>query len=426
MFLLKIIGVIFNMKESTFLNNWQKKKILASKGYQSEAFKKINNLIIKAREKRHIFLSDGTALTEFMSCSYLGLDQDRRVISSSANIDQYGVNFSVSRTRMRVETSLILEKLLNQIFSGHCVTFTSLHLVHLGMLPLLASGEMPSYPIKNKGPLFVLEKTAHASMQINQGLMQQFGEVSRIDFNYISQLEEQLQLAQTTKRTPIIIADGVGSMGGKISVQSIFKLADKYKAYVYLDDAHGVSVYGKYGCGYVLNELGYFHPRLILTVSLSKAFGAHGAAIVLPTIDDENITREFAIPYVFSHPLPTTIINSAIAAARIHLTDEIYTLQNCLQNNINHFDKLLEHSPIKAKIINYQTTSPIRGIFIGDENQAIELTDKLRRQYQLAVTAAMYPTAAKGKALLRITLGADHQLCDIESLASRLNQLIKI
>jgi 7-keto-8-aminopelargonate synthetase-like enzyme len=403
-----------------------KKKILTSQQYQSKAFEKINNLVIKSRQKRQIFLSDGTQLTEFMSCSYLGLDQDRRIMASAADITQYGVNFAVSRTRMRIETSLILEKLLNKIFLGHCVTFTSLHLVHLGMIPLLASGEMPSYPIKRNGPLFILDKTAHASMQINQGLMQQFGEVNRIDFNHSHKLEEQLQLAQTTKRTPIIIADGIGSMGGKVPIQSIFKLAGEYDAYVYLDDAHGVSVYGIHGCGYVLEELGYFHPRLILAISLSKAFGAHGAAVVLPTIHDENLTREFCIPYVFSNPLPATIINSAIAAANIHLTDEIYTLQNSLQSKISYFDKELAYSAIKSKIINYQTSSPIRGIFIGEENKAIEITDKLRSQYQLAVTAAMYPTTAKGKAILRITLGADHQLGEIENLTSRLNQLVEI
>jgi 7-keto-8-aminopelargonate synthetase-like enzyme len=403
-----------------------KKKILASKQYQSKAFEEINNLIIKSRKKRQIFLSDGTQLTEFMSCSYLGLDQDSRVVSSSTDITQYGVNFAVSRTRMRIETSLILEKLLNKIFLGHCVTFTSLHLVHLGMLPLLASGEMPSYPIKCNGPLFILDKTAHASIQINQGLMQQFGEVNRIDFNHPNKLEAQLQLAQTTKRTPIIIADGIGSMGGETPIQSIFKLADEYEAYVYLDDAHGVSVYGTHGCGYVLNELGYFHPRLILAISLSKAFGAHGAAVVLPTVDDEDITREFSIPYVFSNPLPAAIINSAIAAASIHLTDEIYTLQNSLQSKTSHFDKELACSPIKSKIINHQTRSPIRGILIGEENKAIDITNRLRSQYQLAVTAAMYPTTAKGKAILRITLGADHRLSDIENLARRLNQLIEM
>ncbi len=413
------------MKKSTFLNNWQRKKILASKQYQSKAFEKINNLLIKARQGRQIFLPDGTQLTEFMSCSYLGLDQDKRVMASSSDIAQYGVNFAVSRTRMRIETSLVLEELLNKLFLGHCVTFTSLHLVHLGMLPLIASGEMPSYPIKHNGPLFILDKTAHASIQINQGLMQQFGEVSRIDFNHAHQLEEQLQVAQTTKRTPIIMADGIGSMGGKTPIQSLFKLADEYEAYVYLDDAHGVSVYGTHGCGYVLTELGYFHPRLILAVSLSKAFGAHGAAVVLPTVHDENITREFCVPYVFSNPLPATIINSAIAAAHIHLTDEICTLQKSLQNKISHFDQQLAHSSIKSKIINYQTNSPIRGILLGEENKAIEITDQLRSQYQLAVTAAMYPTTAKGKAILRITLGADHALCDIENLAKGLNQLIE-
>jgi 7-keto-8-aminopelargonate synthetase-like enzyme len=284
---------------------------------------------------------------------------------------------------------------------------------------------MQSYPIENNGPIFILDKTVHASVQINRGLMQQFGEIKMVNFHDLNKLEEQLKLARKTNRTPLMIADSIGSMGGKLPIQVIFKLADEYKGYVYLDDAHGVSVYGKYGCGYVLDELKHFHPRLILTISLSKAFGSHGAAVVLPTFEDENITRKFSVPYVFSNPLPTAMVNSSIQAARIHLTDEIHTLQNCLQSNIRHFDNLLDPLSTKLEIINHKTDSPIRGIIIGDENKAIEITYKLRSQHKLAVTAAMYPTTAKGKAILRITLGADHDFQEIEYLSKSLKKLIK-
>jgi 7-keto-8-aminopelargonate synthetase-like enzyme len=100
----------------------------------------MNNLIVSERKKRKIVLPDGTTLSEFMSCSYLGLDQDDRILLASNNINKYGINFAVSRTRIRTENLSILEKLLNQIFLGYSVTFTSLHLVHLGMIPLLESG----------------------------------------------------------------------------------------------------------------------------------------------------------------------------------------------------------------------------------------------------------------------------------------------
>jgi len=390
--------------------NWLKRKITYSKTHQEKAFEEVNELVFKERVGRYITLVDDTSLIDFVSCSYLGLDLDERIINSSIeNIKKCGVTFPAARTRIKANSFDILENLLNKIFcDGYSTTFCSLHVGHLGFIPLLGSGEMPSFPIKKGGLLFILDKTVHSSIQINRALMQQFGEIAMIDSSNELLVLENFQYAFRKNKTPIIIADSIGSMGGVASVKYFFKMAEEYDGYVYLDDAHGTSICGLHGCGYVLKELGgKFHPKLILASSLAKAFGAVAGVIVLPTKEDADMVKRFCPTYVFGGPPALAIIDAAIASAKIHLTDEIYKLQHSLWHNVNYFDSLMS-----GYLVNADTLSPIRGIAVGDEFKAIEYAKELRK-CGFAVTTAMYPTVARKKSILRVALSAAHKKEDI-------------
>ena len=400
------------------LANWQRHKIQQAREHQIKAFDEVNELVIEERKGRQIVLDDGCELVEFVSCSYLGLDQDPRVIeAASASLAKCGVTFPAARTRIKVKSFVALEELLNEILcGGHSTIFASLHLGTLGLLPLLGSGEMPSFPLRGNGPRFILDKSVHASIQINRGLMQQFGEVALVDFQQPERVEEEFRKAQAADQSPIALADSIGSMGGVAPVTDLMQWCERYGGYAYLDDAHGTSVYGRHGCGYVLDQLdNEFHPRLALASSLAKAFGAVAGVIALPTREDEQMVKRFASTYIFGGPPPIAIIDSAIAAARIHLSDEIYLLQERLRSNMALFD-----SNIEGHIVNRDTTAPIRGVLVGDEFRAIEFTRQLR-QAGFAVTTAMYPTVAMGKAMLRVALSAAHEESQVLSLCSRIN-----
>ncbi len=403
------------------LANWQRKKIIKSEQHQDRAFQEVNDLVIKQRDGRVVTLVSGETLLEFCSCCYLGLDVDSRLVrASTKNLEQYGVSFPVARTRMRTENLLHLEKLLSNIFLGYATTFVSLHLTHLGCLPILASGKMPSFPIKDNGMTFIMDKTAHASIQINRGLLEQFGSVELVDFSSHEQLEAAFKSAHDTRKTPISLSDSIGSMGGIAPVKFIMEMCDTYQGYAYFDDAHGTSIFGKNGCGYVLKELDHlFHPRLILTASLSKAFGTNGAVIVLPTAADEQMIKRFASTYLFGNPPPFAIIDAAIESANIHLSDEIYERQTQLWENVAYFDGLLHNH-----IVNSGKISPIRGIFMGDEWKAIDCAKKLR-QRGFAVTTAMYPTVAKGKSMLRVAISCLHKKEEIYKLCENVKEILE-
>jgi 7-keto-8-aminopelargonate synthetase-like enzyme len=401
--------------------NWMKSKIVQSDCFQNKAFDEINNLLIVKREGKKVKLVDENSLIEFVSCSYLGLDQDKRLIEHSSDyLKELGIVFSASRTRMQPVICAELESLLKTIYcNAYPVVFPTIHMAHLGLFPVLASGEMPSYPDLGKGFIFVVDKTAHSSIQINRGLLSQFGQIIMVDCKDHQWLEDTCMNNQLKGYTSIIIADGIGSMGGMVSVKFLLYLAEKYDSYVYLDDAHGSSIHGYHGAGYVLKCLDYqLHPRLILVNSLAKGFGVLGGVLLFKQKEDADFIKRFAPTYAFSGPLALSVVNAAVASAKIHLSEEIHHLQDALWKNVSYFDSLLTKNTINANL-----SVPFRGVFVGDEFKAIECTKKLKKK-GFAVTAAMYPTVAKNESILRIAISAIHTQLDIFSLCENVKAII--
>jgi 7-keto-8-aminopelargonate synthetase-like enzyme len=393
--------------------NWQKEKIKKSSFHQNLSFSSgINNKNVTSRKEKWIELADGTSATEFMSCSYLGLETDNRLKNAALSaIDQYGVQLAVARTRIKPIICEELEENLQTIFQGPTVTFSTVGLTHLAIFPLLGAGVLPSYPVSVNGPLWIMDKTSHASIQILRGIMQQNGEVIRVSFSDHQALADAFQYAHKSQRTPISISDGVGSMGGDAPVRLLVELSYKYNGYAYIDDAHGTSIMGKYGGGYVIHELNdTLDPRVILVSSLSKAFGATGGCVTVRSPNDKDTIQRFGTPYIFGGPVSLPGIAAALASSEIHIQDEIYTLQNKLQENIKHFDTLAGN-----KTINFKKRIPIRGLVVGDEVKCLSVSKQMWER-GFGTTAAMYPTVQKGEAMLRVALSVLHTKKQIENL----------
>ena len=98
--------------------NWQQQRILKSEPYQEVAYKSVNEMVVAKREKRKLILDNDKELLDFMSCSYLGLDLDKRVIAAaSQHLSELGVTIPTARTRLRANLFDTLEKKLNKIFA---------------------------------------------------------------------------------------------------------------------------------------------------------------------------------------------------------------------------------------------------------------------------------------------------------------------
>lgn len=377
----------------------------------------ITNHRVVERTPGRITLDDGLSYTEFVSCSYLGLEVHPRLVHTAQTaIRKHGVHLSSSRNSMHIIDLEDLERSLDTLYGGsRSVVFNSVSSVHLGVLPLLGTGLLPSYPIADNGPIFLIDRTAHASMQSIRGVLDQLGPSRRFRSDDLTTLDPPLAEAKDTSRSPIILVDGVGSMGGLIDVAALARIAAENAGYVYIDDAHGTSIDGRFGSGYAYKALdGNITGEVLLVGSLSKAFGGSGGFILVDTDKDATVIRREANPLVFGHAnmAPHTAVNAE--SARMHLDGTVEKLQECLWNNVAYFDSETRNAGLNAG-----TRSPIRGITFDTEQETLDTGIRLKDAGILCFPV-FYPIVARGTGLLRFAISTNHSRTQISELAAHI------
>jgi 7-keto-8-aminopelargonate synthetase-like enzyme len=374
---------------------------------------------VVTRDRKRVQLTDGSWVTEFVSCSYLGLESHPELSAAVVAATQlFGVHLSSSRNRMRPVYLPQLEQLLEQIYPGTapCV-FTSTSNVHLGVLPLLASGSLPSYPVPRE-PHFLIDRTAHASMQVLRGILEQFGPVTRARAEDPDAVHGQLVKASAAGRTPILLVDGVGSMHGLVPVAELADRAASCGGYLYVDDAHGISVAGPCGAGYAFHGFGDRLPaNVVLAGSLSKGFGGSGGFLLTAAPADVTVVRKLANPLVFGHSVMVPMMAANVAAARLHLSGEVGILQDRLWANTDRLDRLTG-----GRLANAGLGSPIRGALFDSEEAGLRAA-RLLRERGVVMLPAFYPTVERGSSLLRFAVSALHTEQDVALLGSTLEEM---
>jgi len=398
--------------------NWVASRVSKTSDSLDRAFEEgLTGHVITARDGKQVTLTDGSEAVEFVSCSYLGLESHPDLIAAATEaMHRFGLHFSTSRNRGRPPYLGELEALLSVMYDGAQVAaFTSVSNVHLGLLPLLGVGALPSYPVADAGVAFLVEKTAHASIQVIRGVLEQIGPTRRFDMADPAALPAAVREAAATGRTPIVLVDGVGSMGGLIDVASMLATLEPFGGHLYVDDAHGVSIDGPLGAGYAFEALGgTLPPHVVLAGSLSKAFGGAGGFAVVPSQEDMLILRKFANPLVFGHSIMLPMLAANVAAARLHVDGQVAELQRQLWHNAAEFDRLTG-----GTLVNAGLRSPVRGAQFDTEDEAFAAARRLK-QAGVLILPAFYPTVARGTGLMRFAVSALHQQHDLETAARAL------
>jgi 7-keto-8-aminopelargonate synthetase-like enzyme len=112
------------------------------------------------------------------------------------------------------------------------------------------------------------------------------------------------KLAAASADIRIIVTDGVFSQDGDIApLPEILRLADRYDAAVYVDDAHGTGVLGARGQG-TSEHFEVESRRLIQMGTLSNAYGAIGG-FVATSREAVEISRLLCSEFGFTSTLPS-------------------------------------------------------------------------------------------------------------------------
>ena len=226
---------------------------------------------------------------------------------------------------------------------------------------------------------------------------------------------------QPKNRPPrrLIITDSVFSMDGDTAdLAALCDVADRYDAALIVDEAHATGVLGETGAG--LCELQGVSERVAVVISTaSKALGGLGG-IVTARREVIHTLINHARSFIYTTAIPAAQA-AAITAALDVIRDEpdrrrrVLDLATTLRTALHELGLATTTSPSIA----HNTVTPIIPIVVGPPRDALALADHLR-EHGIFAPAIRPPTVAPNTARVRLSLRADLEDADVETLLAAL------
>ena len=234
----------------------------------------------------------------------------------------------------------------------------------------------------------------------------------------------ELQLKQSTTPVKLIVTDAVFSMDGNLApLPELLALAERFDAFMIVDDAHGFGVLGARG-GASLSHFGLCSQRLIYMGTPGNAAGVGGAFVAAhATVIDWLV--QTARPYVYTTASPPSLAHALRESLRLIDGEEgnqrRAQLRRLIQSLRMHLAALIAAYPCLGWQLAASDTA-IQPLIIGDNATALTLAASLEAQ-SLWVPAIRPPTVPVGTARLRITLSAAHGAGDVQRLVDGLSRV---
>jgi len=348
----------------------------------------------------------GKEMYHFGTTGYLGLEQDDRLkeVAKEA-IDKYGTQFPLSKSYISNPLYEELESHLRNMYGYPIVITKNSTLGHLGVIPSAVEDN----------DVIVLDHQVHWSVQNAAKMLKTRSvPIEMIRHNSLEMLEDKIKKYRDSKRNIWYMADGIYSMYGDYApIKALMELSKKYpQLHFYFDDVHGMSWVGKNGTGYVLDQLGELPENVLLFGTLSKTFGASGAVLACSNSGMYDKIKTFGGPLTFSAQLEPASVAAATASAQIHLSPEIYELQNELRNRVDYFNACLEQTELP--LID-QNASPVFYIGTGMPKTGYNFVNRLMGE-GFYVNLGIFPAVPVKNTGVRITISRHNEKEEIKAL----------
>lgn len=349
---------------------------------------------------------DGRSVINFCSNDYLGLANHPEVVSAFKNAaDHYGVGTGSAHLICghSVAHHALEEELAEFTGRERALLFSTGYMANIGVISALLG----------RGDSVFEDRLNHASL-LDGGLLSgaRFKRYAHADS---ANLEDHLQKARGNK---LIVTDGVFSMDGDFApLDCLSELANKYNAWLMVDDAHGLGVVGAHGRGlleyFSLNQL----QVPVLVGTLGKGFGTFGAFVAGSEELIESLIQK-ARSYIYTTAMPAAVAEATRVSLRL------------IQTENWRRDKLLQlvtrfRQGAKQLGLNVMPShSAIQPVLLGDSHAAMSASHRLL-EAGLLISAIRPPTVPQGGARLRITLSAAHQEQHVDQLLEALEAIKK-
>jgi 8-amino-7-oxononanoate synthase len=350
----------------------------------------------------------GRRFLNLTSNDYLGLAGNARLLRSFYNsrndenlLDSYGLGAASSRLLTGdIEIAHHLEERLKREYGRPAaLLFNSGYHANIGILPALLG----------KGDLVVSDKLNHAS--IHDGMQLCRAEHRRYRHCDYDHLQEILESSRGRYGRIVIVSESIFSMDGDVAdLGRLVELKKRYKALLYVDEAHAVGLYGPRGLGKA-EEQGVLGEVDILMGTFGKAYASIGAFVLC----EEDI-RDYLINHsrslIFTTALPPVVIHW-----NLFVFEEVLQMHDQREHLAGISGKLRRALTENGLVTGGSTN--IVPVMIGDNQLAVDLAEEMQEEGYL-IFPVRPPTVPEGTARFRISLTADMLWQDIEGLAGLL------
>ena len=364
-----------------------------------------------------------TETLNMSSYNYLGFAQSEGPCADAVEecVKRYGVSFCSPRTDAGT-TDLALEverEVASFVGKPDAMVFSMGYVTNASSFPALVS----------KGCLIISDELNHASIRIgarlSNAVIQSFKHNDMCDLEKV--LREAISQGQPRTHRPwkkiLVVVEGLYSMEGSMcDLPGILALKQKYKFYLFVDEAHSIGALGPRGRG-VCDYFGIDPAEVdILMGTLTKSFGANGGYIAADKhiIDKLRVTN--ASTQYGESPTPSVLMQ--ILASLKLITGELCPGQG--EERLQRIAFNSRYLRLGLKRLGYivygHDDSPIIPVMLYNPGKMPAFSHEMLKR-KISVVVVGYPATPLISSRARFCISAAHNKDDLDRLLAACDEV---
>ncbi len=337
---------------------------------------------------------DGRPYLNLAGNDYLGLATNRELLrqfyqeqNEENLLECYGLGSTASR--LMTGNTLPYRQLEHQLTSLYqaeaALVFNSGYHLNMCILPALTT----------KQELILADKLCHASLI--DGMRLSRARLIRYPHLDYQTIEDLLSRWRQQYNQVFIVTESIFSMDGDTAdLQELVRIKDRWRAALYVDEAHGVGIRGEQGCG-LAEEQGVVGDIEILTGTFGKAFGGQGAFVVGAQVLIDFLLNT-ARSQIFTTGLPPISVHwlSSVLRRIPHMREQ--------RDKVDRMAAQFREALVQAGLRTHGSSN-IVPVMVGDAARAVNAAERICAQGYW-VKAVRPPTVPAGTSRLRLSLNA--------------------